>query len=64
MKRKEMREEWEAERQELLRQEDMWSIMADLPDVLSLVPLHYLNEKIHKCPIEEDESDYDELDFI
>lgn len=51
MKKKELFDEWEAERKELLRQEDMWSIMSDLPDVLSLVPLHYLNEKIYKCPI-------------
>ena len=65
MKKKEMREEWEAERKELLRQEDMWSIMSDLPDVLSMVPLHYLNEKIYKCPIEEDsDSDWDEMDLI
>ena len=65
MKKKEMREEWEAERKELLRQEDMWSIMSDLPDVLSMVPLHYLNEKIYKCPIEEDsDSDFDEMDLI
>jgi hypothetical protein len=54
MRKKEMREEWEAERKELLRQEDMWSIMSDMPDVLSLVPLHYLNEHIYKCPIEEE----------
>ena len=60
-----MRDEWEAERKELLRQEDMWSIMSDMPDVLSLVPLHYLNEKIYKCPIEVDEdTGFDEMDHI
>lgn len=60
-----MRDEWDAERKELLRQEDMWSIMSDLPDVLSLVPLHYLNEKIYKNPYEiTEDPEFDELDHI
>lgn len=60
-----MRDEWEFERKELLRQEDMWSIMSDLPDALSLFPLHYMNEKIHKYPIElEEDTGYDEMDHI
>jgi hypothetical protein len=43
----------------LLEQEDMWSILADEPDILSIIPIHTLNEKIYKCPIFINEDDYD-----
>lgn len=37
----------------------MWSILADEPDILSIMPLHYMNEKIYKCPIFINEADFD-----
>ena len=37
----------------------MWSIFADQPDILSIVPLHTLNEKIFKCPIFINDEDYE-----
>lgn len=42
----------------LLEQEDMWSVLADEPDILSIIPLHTLNDKIFKCPISINEEDY------
>ena len=43
----------------LLEQEDMWAILADEPDILSIIPIHTLNEKIYKCPIFINDEDYD-----
>jgi hypothetical protein len=37
----------------------MWSILADEPDILSLIPMHTLNEKIYKCPILINEADFE-----
>ena len=58
MQKKAEQEEWERERRTLLEQEDMWSILADEPDILSIIPLHTLNDKIFKCPILINEEDY------